>query len=67
MVPNNNFPSSAFSLTLSTLSNIHLILLAEKYGLIIKPVFFLKISLSPRLIKSSQIDWDCRDCHTIAL
>src|SRR5690554_3218974 len=40
-VPKQTSPLSAFSLAPSTWSNIHLILVAEKYASMIKPVFSL--------------------------
>ena len=47
IVPNLSFPASASLLAPSTLSNIHFIFVAEKYGSITKPVLALTISSYP--------------------
>ena len=66
-VPNSNSPLSAFSLAPSTLSNIHLILVPEKYASTTKPVFSFIYPSNPLVFKLSHISAVLLHCQTIAL
>src|SRR5690606_33046425 len=54
IVPRANCPASAFSRAPSTLSKIHLTLVATKYASMTKPVFSLTMGSWPWAISSSQ-------------
>ena len=68
IVPNASLPASARSRAPSTLSRIHLILLAEKYASGISPVFAVIVcATSGSLHNASTMLAVRRHCHTMAL
>src|SRR4030042_1156198 len=66
-VPNASLPFSACSLAEGTLSSIHFIFVAEKYGSSTSPVFLRIMGSIPWFLSWSQIPAVRRSCQTIAL
>ena len=66
-VPNNKLLDFWSFFEIFTFSKIHLILVAEKYGSINKPVFLLKIFSYFFCLSFSQYSWVLLSCQTIAL
>ena len=60
-------PASAASWAPLTLSKIHLILVAEKYGSGVRPVFERMVSLAPWAMSRSTMGAVRRHCQPIAL
>ena len=67
MVPASKSPRSAFSLVPATLSRIHLIFAAEKYGDRVKPVDSLTSFRFSGVSKLLQISVALAHCQTRAL
>ena len=66
-VPNRRSPFLALARAPSTLSKIHLILVAEKYGSKSKPVLCVVVGSKPSAFKELHISEVRRSCHTMAL
>gem|GEM_PF-5129219 len=66
-VPNSNFPASARDRAPATLSKIHRIFVAEKYGSSRNPVRSATNASTPSRFSRAQKSAVRRSCHTIAL